>query len=300
MYLNNLKVKELQKFNKNYKVLKGVFIPQKKPINYAKNFGYQWRDFSKTQIDKFNKTNISIDFFKNITFSEHKSFKKKIVLEIGCGPGRFTEYLYKFSKKLVINDLSDAIFFNHFKNKKNVIAVQDDFNNLKKLKLRYDIIICRGVLQHTPDPLASIIQMKKLLKKNGSIYFDIYIPPKTGFLNSKYIWRNIIKILNISYDDLFKFLKKNCKTFLFYRRKINSVFHINLNFFWDYVFPIYDYKNILPLNNKQLEEWAIMDTLDGLLAKYDTPYSFNSIQRYLSKFSIKIKKYNKTFNCYKI
>ena len=56
-------------------------------------------------------------------------------------------------------------------------------------------------------------------------------------------------------------LKKNCKTFLFYRRKINSVFHINLNFFWDYVFPIYDYKNILPLNNKQLEEWAIMDTL---------------------------------------
>ena len=61
-------MKELQKFNKNYKVLKGVFIPQKKPINYAKNFGYQWRDFSKTQIDKFNKTNISIDFFKKYYF----------------------------------------------------------------------------------------------------------------------------------------------------------------------------------------------------------------------------------------
>ena len=34
-----------------------------------------------------------------------------------------------------------------------------------------------------------------------------------------------------------------------------------------------------------------MDTLDGLLAKYDTPYGFIH-SRYLSKFSIK-KKYNR-------
>ena len=46
-------------FKDKYKFTKGVYVPKKKPNNYAKNFGYQWRDFSKTQIDYFNKTNIS-------------------------------------------------------------------------------------------------------------------------------------------------------------------------------------------------------------------------------------------------
>ena len=293
-------MKNSKKIKEKYKFTNGVYVPKKKPNNYAKNFGYQWRDFSKTQIDYFNKTNISEKFIKKITFNEYKNFKDKTVLEIGCGPGRFSEYLTRYSKKLIINDLSDAIFFNHYKNKKNAIAIQDDFNNLRKLKIGFDIIICRGVLQHTPDPLASITQMKKILNQFGSIYFDIYTQPLTGFLNSKYIWRNIIKFFKISYDDLYSFLNKNCKKFLYYRRSVNKFFNINLNFFWDYIFPIYDYQGKLPLNEKQLEEWAIMDTLDGLLAKYDTPYSYKKIEKFLNKNSIKIKKFNKKLNCYKI
>ena len=47
---------------------------------------------------------------------------------------------------------------------KNVIAVKDNFSNLFKLKIKFDVIVCRGVLQHTPKPLESIIQMKKTFK----------------------------------------------------------------------------------------------------------------------------------------
>ena len=75
-------------------------------------------------------------------------------------PGRFSEYLQKYSKKLFLVDLSDAIFYNHYKNKKNVVAIKDNFRNLFKLKIKFDVIVCRGVLQHTPKPLESIIQMK--------------------------------------------------------------------------------------------------------------------------------------------
>ena len=142
--------------------------------------------------------------------------------------------------------------------------------------------------------------MRKLLNKSGHIYFDIYKPPILGPLNSKYLWRSLIKIFNISYDSLFNFLTKNCKGFLYYRRKLNNLFKLNLNYIWDYIFPIYDYKGKLPLNNKQLEEWAIMDTLDGLLAKYDKPYDYKAISKFLRDRSIKIKKFNEKLNCYKI
>ncbi len=290
----------LTKIKSLYNYINGVYVPKQKVNNYARNFGYQWRDFSRTQIDQYNKSRISKKFIDNITFHEIKSFKDKLVLEIGCGPGRFSEYLQKYSKKLFLVDLSDAIFYNHYKSKKNVIAVKDNFSNLFKLKIKFDVIVCRGVLQHTPKPLESIIQMKKLLNKSGHIYFDIYKPPMLGPLNSKYLWRHIIKIFNVSYDNLFNFLSKNCKSFLYYRRKLNNFFNLNLNFLWDYIFPIYDYKGKLPLNNKQLEEWAIMDTLDGLLAKYDKPYDYKAISYFLKNKSIKIKKFNEKLNCYKI
>ncbi len=293
-------MKYLNKINNLYNNINGVHVPKKKVNNYAKNFGYQWRDFSKTQIDKYNKSNISKKFIDNLTFNEINSFKDKLVLEIGCGPGRFSEHLYKYSKILFLNDLSDAIFYNQYKNMKNVIAVKDDFKNLSNLKIKFDVIICRGVLQHTPKPLDSIIQMRKLLNKSGHIYFDIYKPPILGPLNSKYLWRGFIKIFNISYDSLFNFLTTNCKGFLYYRRKLNNLFKLNLNYIWDYIFPIYDYKGKLPLNNKQLEEWAIMDTLDGLLAKYDKPYDYKAISKFLRDRSIKIKKFNEKLNCYKI
>lgn len=283
-----------------YDYINGVYVPKKKVNNYAKNFGYQWRDFSKTQIDQYNRSNISKKFIDKFTFHEIKNFKNKIVLEIGCGPGRFTEYLFKNSKILFINDLSDAIFYNHYKNKKNVIAIKDNFNNLYKLNIKFDVIVCRGVLQHTPNPLRSIIQMKKLLNKFGHIYFDIYKPPILGSLNSKYLWRILIRTFNISYENLFSFLTKNSKYFLYYRRKINNFFNCNLNFIWDYIFPIYDYKGKFPLNNKQLEEWAIMDTLDGLLAKYDKPYNYETISNFLYQHSIIIKKFDKKLNCFKL
>lgn len=287
-------------FLKRYKFINSVYVPKVKINNYAKNFGHQWKDFSKTQIDYFNNTKISEKFIKKLLFNDYKNFRNKVVLEIGCGSGRFTQYLSKYSKILFINDLSDAIFFNYFRKRKNVIAVKDDFKFMTNLKIKFDIIICRGVLQHTPEPLISILQMSKLLKNNGVIYFDIYKPPKIIFLNSKYLWRNLIKLFNISYKDLYNFLIKYCASFLYIRRNLNKIFFMNLNFIWDYIFPIYDYNGKLPLSKKQLEEWAILDTLDGLLARYDRPFGYSAIKSFLEKNSLRIINYDSNLNCFKI
>ena len=74
----------------------------------------------------------------------------------------------------------------------------------------------------------------------------------------------------------------------------------NLNFFWDYFFPIYDYKGKLPLSNQQLKQWAILDTLDGLVTKYDIPKSYKEIKEYLDNNNISINKHDNYFSAYKI
>ena len=154
------------------------------------------------------------------------------------------------------------------------------------------------MLLHTPDPLHSIKCLYELCKKGGTIYFDIYRKPKFMFFNPKYIWRRILKFT--SYEKLNYFLNNNINLFLKIRRFLNKIFMTNLNFFWDYFFPIYDYKDKLPLSNQQLKEWAILDTLDGLVTKYDIPKSYKEIKEYLDKNNISINKHDNYFSAYKI
>ena len=50
--------------------------------------------------------------------------------------------------------------------------------------------------------------------------------------------------------------------------------------------PIADYKGRLPLNNRQLLEWAILDTFDMLSPKYDKPQSIETLRKWFYKYGL--------------
>ena len=60
--------------------------------------------------------------------------------------------------------------------------------------------------------------------------------------------------------------------------------------------PIWDYNGKLKLNKAQLEKWAILDTLDGLYAKYDYPYSYAKLEKTINQNKFKIIKSSKKNN----
>lgn len=281
-------------FSNNFKFKNDVYIINKSD-NYTENFGKQWKKYKKVQIDSINKFNISEKFLEKIIFNKLEYLKNKTVLEIGCGAGRFTEHIIKYCKLCVSVDMSNAIFHNIVKNQKKLILVKSDFTELNILN-KFDIIICRGVLQHTPNPLFSIKKIHEFINTKGEVFFDIYPMPKIGLLHPKYIfWRPIISNL-IKYEKFEKFLHKNIKLLLAYKRIINNF--TKSNFISDCIIPIWDYKNIIPLTEEQLNEWAILDTLDGIYAKYDNPKSSKKIIKFLKKEKIKLLHHNKKENIF--
>ena len=94
------------------------------------------------------------------------------------------------------------------------------------------------------------------------------------------------------------FLDKNIRVLLRIKRVIKQI--TRSNFISDSVIPIWDYKDRIKLNDKQLEEWAKLDTLDGLYAKYDNPKSNKEVRNFLSNNSFKIINYNINENCFHI
>ena len=96
--------------NNNYTIKDNVYVFNQNDL-YTSNFGHQWKDFQNVQIDSLNNNEISYKFLKRLLFNNEEILKDKIVLEIGCGAGRFTEYLVKKTKLCVSVDLSSAILY---------------------------------------------------------------------------------------------------------------------------------------------------------------------------------------------
>ena len=281
-------------FKNTYNIKDGVYIINKED-NYTENFGKQWQKYNFVQIDKKNNFNISENFIKKILFNNIDILKDKKVLELGCGAGRFTEHITKYAKLCVSVDMSSSIFFNVEKKSNNLILVKADFTKLIP-KEKFDIVICRGVLQHTPDPFLSIVKMHSFVKESGYIFFDIYPKPKLSYLHPKYFfWRPLFQKF-VKYNLMDSFLDKNIKILLKIKRIIKKI--SNSDFISDSIMPIWDYKSKINLDDNQLEQWSKLDTLDGLYAKYDNPKSHKEIKNFLSKNNFKIINYNIAENFY--
>ena len=276
----------------NIKYFKNLFVKDANDIlilnqndKYTENFGKQWRDYRDIQIDSLNDFKISKEYLNDMIFDDLSLLENKTILEIGSGAGRFTEYLVKYAKKCVSIDLSSAIYHNVSSKKENIILIKADFNELIANE-KFDIVFCRGVLQHTPKPLDSIIKIHSFVKKEGKVFFDIYKMPKIGYLHPKYfIWRPLIKNF-IKYENFEKFLHKNINLLFRLKIIIKKIF-FNSNFISDSFLPLWDYNGIYKIDNEKLKIWSIMDTLDGLYAKYDYPQSTNRVKNLLQKIILK-------------
>ncbi len=261
---------------------------------YAENFGKQWKKYLYTQIDSKNNFKISHNYISELLFNDFKYITDKKIFEIGSGAGRFTEILSKYSKEIYTIDLSKSIFYNVEKNNPNVCRIKGNFFNLKP-KGKFDVIICRGVLQHTPYPMIYLQKLFEFCKDNGVVIFDIYSLPKLGKLHPKYFfWRPLFKKF-VKYENFEIFLNKNIKKLLKIKRFLKTIF-FKSNFISDSIIPIYDYNGKIDLNESQLEEWAILDTLDGMYAVYDFPQKNSKIVNFLKSNNKTILKNNKNKN----
>ena len=99
---------------KSYEIIN--YIPRFVNDNYAENFGLQWNIHSKTQLDKKNFFFISEKrFFETTNWINDLS--EEIILEAGCGMGRFTEQVLKTGATVISFDMSLAVNANFQNNK---------------------------------------------------------------------------------------------------------------------------------------------------------------------------------------
>ncbi|MBN2021091.1 MAG: class I SAM-dependent methyltransferase [Sedimentisphaerales bacterium] len=258
------------------------FIPRfAEADNYAAAFGLQWNRFSRTQIDKYNGTTLSSDRFYRESGWSPTDLRGSMVLEAGCGAGRFTQACLDAGAEVVAFDLSnsvDACLQNHGL-VQNLHIIQADIYNLPFKKKLFDRAFCFGVLQHTPDPEGAFASLVPYLRPDGFVAVDVYRKVFWNWLLPKYYFRFVSRL--VSYPKLFDIVSNKMVPLLLpFSDFIGRIPRIGL--YLRRILPVANIRGYAPLSEEVIRDWAVLDTFDMLAARYDQPQTATQIRRWFA------------------
>ncbi len=143
--------------------------------NYATNFGFQWHKYARTQLDDTSSSESETDF-RNKTGFTPEELRGKLVLDVGCGMGRFAEVASRWGAQVVGVDLSRAaeVAARNLGERESVTIFQADVFSLPFAPESFDCIYSIGVLHHTPECERAFKILPRLLKPGGSIAIWLY------------------------------------------------------------------------------------------------------------------------------
>lgn len=165
---------------------------------YASSFGYEWNRWACVQFDSENAgrsmAGHTTRMWEAVTKASEDKVRNKVVVEFGCGPGRFLDVVRRKGGVAVGLDLSLAVEAanRNFPDDPEVLIVQGDISNPPFRKGSVDGGYSIGVLHHTPDPQRGLSSLAQIVKPGGWVACVVY--PKQGL----YSFRSVERFRRIS------------------------------------------------------------------------------------------------------
>jgi len=256
-----------------YKIIHNIPRILPEMSNYADAFGQQWNRWKKTQLDSYTQTTISAERINRCLGKELVDMLgcKKVldVLEAGCGAGRFTEILLGYPEQRVTSiDLSSAVEANQDNCPQNEYhrIIQCDICSPPFAADSYDIVVCLGVIQHTPNPELTIERLFNQVKPGGSLVIDHYAPNIKRFTKiTSLLIRPVLKRASVKTrmsicEDLVNFFLPIHRVFGKFPLGQQLISRFS---------PLATYYHVYPQLTEDLQRsWALLDTHDALTDWY--------------------------------
>jgi ubiquinone/menaquinone biosynthesis C-methylase UbiE/uncharacterized protein YbaR (Trm112 family) len=234
----------------SYPIVRGIprFVSSD---GYAANFGFEWNRHNLTQLDTATKHESEETFIEKTGFRPG-DLKGKLVLDVGCGMGRFSEVASRWGATVVGVDLTSAVDAAHanLAGRDNVHLGQADVFALPFRDETFDLIFSIGVLHHTPGTRAAFDQLPRLLKRGGRIAVWVYSDEMRPWARPATLYRHVTTRLP--------------------KRVLYAMCHIAIPWYHLNKTPGINRvtRRLLPISGHQDAEWRVLDTFDWYSPKY--------------------------------
>ena len=241
------------------------YIPRfVKRDEYVANFSMEWDLHRNTQLDSISGYGESERTFVEKTGFDLRMLKGKLILDAGCGSGRFMEIAAKYGAEVVGFDLSyavDSAFANMGLNK-NINIIQADIFDLPLKIESFDFIYSIGVLHHTPCTKDAFMRLPGLLKTNGEIAIWVYADEPFH-----------VKVFN-RVSGLYRFFTTKMPLRMLYR-----FCHIAVPLYYLYKAKGlgHIFRVMLPLSTHPDPQWRVLDTFDWYSPKYQWKHTYKEV-----------------------
>jgi len=246
------------------------------PDNYAQSFGFQWHRYSKTQLDH-DEVRESDHHFRIKTGLTPEDLKGKLVLDVGCGMGRFADVATRWGARVVGIDLSAAAEM-AAKNlaDREFVAFQADVFALPFAPESFDLIYSLGVLHHTPDCEKAVKVLDKYLKPGGTLAVWLYSGYNKWYRFSDF-WRRythrmrpttLHSVLKVAVPVLYH-LNRGLRVIPLVGKPVAGAVH-----------------HVFPVNRQADPEARVLDTFDWYSPKYQSKHTYEQVFRWFEDMGL--------------
>ncbi len=238
--------------------------------DYAASFGFQWHRYPKTQLDH-DEVRESDANFRVKTALNPAELSGKLVLDVGCGMGRFAEVATRWGARVVGVDLSAAaeVAARNLAGR-NFVALQADVFNLPFAPESFDLIYSVGVLHHTPDCEAAVKVLDRYLKPGGILAVWLYSGYNKWYRFSD-VWRKYTHKMKPA--TLHRILKVAVPFFHHLNQGLRRVPLVGR--------PVAGaIQHVFPVNRQKDAELRLLDTFDWYSPKYQSKHTYEQVFRW--------------------
>jgi len=236
---------------------------------YAGSFGFQWLKHDRTQLDGENSRRSELDFMEKTGLGP-EDFAGKLVLDVGCGMGRYAEVITRWGAHVVGIDLSRAVEA-AARNlaDRDATIIQADVFKLPFAPESFDMIYSLGVLHHTPDCEKAFKSLPRLLKPGGRIAIWLYSAYNPWYRASDFYRKYTRKMSQ-------KTLHRLCKIAVPFYTVDNAIRKVPL------IGRLISgtMRMLLPLAQDPDPEWRVLDTFDWYSPWYQSKHTYEEVFRW--------------------
>jgi SAM-dependent methyltransferase len=145
-------------------------VPRLAREPYVASFGRQWNRYAVVRPEE------DAAVFRIKTGLDPATLKDRLVLDAGCGGGRYARLLGAQGARVVGVDLSDAVEMaaTACQGLDNVAIVQADLLDLPIAEAAFDLVFSIGVLHHGPDPRRAFRSIARRVRPGGQLAVWLY------------------------------------------------------------------------------------------------------------------------------
>lgn len=241
---------------------------------YAGNFSFEWTTHRTTQLDS-TRSDVSERTFAHKTGLKREDIEGKLVLDIGCGMGRFAEVITKWGGTAIGIDLSLAVDSAqaNLGHTGRFQAVQASVFELPFRPGTFDVIYSLGVLHHTPDCKRAFQQLPPLLRSGGTVVIWVYsgheLPPNSVEERRDALYRSFTTRMN--------------------KKLLHNIFRVLClprvpgRAFWHMILPGFVFHAVPRLHAYPEYSWRVLDAFDWYSPVYQSKHTYPEVYRWFQE-----------------